>query len=138
MCHITAIFLGIMGIMVACVAFAALREAGMFGRLGRSIGATCVGLLSIAGLMMFFDGGQTAGAPRPARSDGDSLIHGILIPYASLALSLLLILIIRIGQVCFRRMGLRRDREDRLVGDGRRKKPDEAGSRLTKRDKYRE
>ena len=124
--------------LVLIFSLEALAVSGIFSGLSRLVVSVCVAGLSVLALTQMFGGqGQVPREGAPS-SGGNSLVMGILLPYAALALSLLLILIIRIGQVCFRRMGLRRDREDRLVEDGRRKKPDRADSRLTKGRRHRE
>jgi len=118
--------------LVLIFSLEALAVSGIFSGLSRLVISVCVAGLSVLALTQMFGGqGQVPQKGAPS-SGGNSLVIGLLLPYAVLAIAIVGVVVAILVAKFAEWMDLRRDREDHQVGDDRVGRPDKANGRLTK------
>ena len=118
-------------ILVYLFSLEAMREACVGGPALWHAVAFITACLSLLALHLFSGGGGHAGTPCPAENDGHSLLMGILLPYATLAVALLGLPVLILFILFIEWVGSRRGREDNPAERGIRGKAEGAGSTET-------
>ena len=106
------VVLGVVFAILFITIFTTLKRASLFGGGTATIVALCVSLLCIVGLYLFLGpGDKTAAVPLKEDKSGIDL-HTILLPYATLAIAMLLALLLLFLLNAFRGKRLKRYSKD--------------------------